>query len=239
MEFTFTTPDIVADASLAAPTFEVSDITSGGFTAAVTPVASTYKTYSTIAKSTVIAEMTDDDIVRYLIDVNNCSLGSAVNNVTTSSFDPSDEVYLLAVSLTDEGKYGALVKEKVALKELVFSDDLGVEVTGVECDSEGNATFSLTFKGSPVTMTYMVATNTYYTDEVLQGLLAKQQLGDLAATVEISKLNGKLTVSGLTVGLEHTFYAVVTDEDNNHSKIYSTYKFTPTVQTTYVFSLSS
>lgn len=236
VEFTFTTPDIVADASLAAPTFEVSDITSGGFTAAVTPVASTYKTYSTIAKSTVIAEMTDDDIVRYLIDVNNCSLGSAVNNVTASSFDPSDEVYLLAVSLTDEGKYGALVKEKVALKELVFSDDLGVEVTGVECDSEGNATFSLTFKGSPVTMTYMVATNTYYTDEVLQGLLAKQQLGDLAATVEISKLNGKLTVSGLTVGLEYTFYAVVTDEDNNHSKIYSTYKFTPTVQTTYVFS---
>jgi hypothetical protein len=236
VEFTFTTPDVVADASIAAPTYVVRDITAAGFTADVTPVANTYKTYAAIVKSTVIAEMTEADIVRYLIGTNQFSLGSAVNTVTKSSFDASDEVYLLAVSITEDGKYGLLVKETVALKQLVFTDDLGVEVTDIEYDSEGNATLSLSFKGSPVTMTYMAATYSFYTDDVLQSLMAKQQLGDMTRTVEISKIDGKITLTGLEVGQEHTFYAVVTDAEGNHSKIYSTYTFIPIVEVEYVLS---
>ncbi|MBO5979142.1 MAG: hypothetical protein J6Q12_01760, partial [Bacteroidales bacterium] len=45
VEFTFTTPDVVADASIAAPTYVVSDVTAAGFTADVTPAANVYKTY--------------------------------------------------------------------------------------------------------------------------------------------------------------------------------------------------
>ena len=236
VEFTFTTPDVVADASIAAPTYVVSDVTAAGFTADVTPAANVYKTYAAIVKSTVIAEMTDADIVRYLIGANQYSKNSDVNTITKSSFDASDEVYLLAVSVTEDGKYGQLVKEVVALKELVFTDDLGVEVTDVEYDSEGNATLSLSFKGSPVSMTYMAATYTFYTDDVLQSLMAKQQLGDMTKTVEISKIGGKITITGLEVGQEHTFYAVVSDAEGNFSKIYSTYTFIPTVQVEYVLS---
>ncbi|MBR5498558.1 MAG: hypothetical protein IKV75_00170 [Bacteroidales bacterium] len=236
VEFTFTTPDVVADASIAAPTYVVSDVTAAGFTADVTPAANAYKTYAAIVKSTVIAEMTDADIVRYLIGANQYSKNSDVNTITKSSFDASDEVYLLAVSVTEDGKFGQLVKEVVALKELVFTDDLGVEVTDVEYDSEGNVTLSLSFKGSPVSMTYMAATYTFYTDDVLQSLMAKQQLGDMTKTVEISKIGGKITITGLEVGQEHTFYAVVSDAEGNFSKIYSTYTFIPTVQVEYVLS---
>ena len=236
VEYTFTTPDVVAESSIPAPAFNVTEITSAGFSAEVTPAANTYKTYSAIVKSTVIAEMTDADIVRYLIGVNQFSEGAAVNNITKGSFDPSDEVYLLAVSLTGEGKFGAIVKEKVALKELVFTDALGVEVAGVECDDEGNATLSLSFKGSPVSMTYMASTYNLY-GESLQGLLAKKQLEDIAFTVEISELtDGKLTLSGLKVGEEYTFYAVVRDAKNNHSYIYDDYTFVPVLNAEYVLA---
>ncbi len=239
IEYTFTTPDVMADAAIAAPTFEVSDITAAGFSADVTPAANAYKTYAAIVKSTVIAEMTDEDIVHYLIDANQYSIDSEINTITKSSFDASDEVYLLAVSVTEDGKYGQLVKETVALKQLVFTDDLGVEVTEIVYDSEGNATLSLSFKGSPVTMTYMAATYTLYTNDVLQNLMAKQQLGDMTKTVEISKIDGKVTLTGLEIGVEHEFFAVVTDADGNHSHLYVSEKFIPVIQVEYVLSTSA
>lgn len=239
IEYTFTTPDVMADATIVAPTFEVSDITAAGFTADVTPAANAYKTYAAIVKSTVIAEMTDEDIVHYLIDANQYSVDSEINTITKSSFDASDEVYLLAVSVTEDGKYGQLVKETVALKQLVFTDDLGVEVTEIVYDSEGNATLSLSFKGSPVTMTYMAATYTLYTNDVLQNLMAKQQLGDMTKTVEISKIDGKVTLTGLEIGVEHEFFAVVTDADGNHSHLYVSEKFIPMLQVEYVLSTSA
>lgn len=237
VEFTFTTPDVVADASIAAPTYEIKDVTSGGFTANVTPAANTYKTYSAIVKSTVLEEMTEADIVHYLIGVNHFSYGSAAGSITKSSFDPSDDVYLLAVSLTEAGKYGSIVKELVPLKQLTFTDAVGVEVTGVEYDALGNSTLSLSFKGSPVSMTYMASSYNIWGTE-LQGLLAKEQLENMAVTVEVSKLGGKLILSGLKVGEAHTFYAVVRDAQENHSYIYS-YDFTPTIQAEYVFSSNS
>ena len=235
VEFTFTTPDLVENGSIAAPKANVRDITSGGFTADVTPAANTYKTYAAIANSTVLAEMTNADIARYLVHTNQYSEGTAVNTVSKNSYDPSEEVYLVAVSITVDGKFGTILKQKVDLKPLVYTENLGVEVTGVEYDKEGTTTLSLSFKGSPVTMTYMAATFTYYSDDVLQSLLAKQQIGDESHTVEVSKLGGKLSIPGLHVGEEHKFYAVVTDADGNHSYIY-VYEFTPTVKVDYVKS---
>lgn len=234
VEFTFTTPDVVADNTIAAPDFEVSDVTASGFTAKVTPKVNAYKTYSTIAKSVVLPE-TEVELVRYLVSINNFSEGNASNTVSKNAFDPSDEVYLLAVSMTEDGKYGKVLKEKVALKNLVFTDDLGVEVTAIEYDSTGSATLSLSFKGSPVTLTYMAASFTFYTDEVIEDLMAKGQMGD-AKTVEISKIDGKVTVTDLELGVEHIFYALVTDAQDRHSHLYCTYTFTPTLDVEYVKS---
>ena len=234
VEKVFTTPDVVSDPAVAVPSYEVRDVTASGFTADVTPVGNVYKTYAAIVKSTAIPE-TDAELVRYLINVNTFSEGKAVNTVTNASLDPSDEVYLLAVSLTAEGGYGAILKEKVELKQLVFTESLGVEVTSVTFDELANATLELSFKGSPVTMTYMAATFTYYPDDVIQDLMAKGQLGD-ATTVAISKLGGKLFLSGLAVGSEHTFYALVTDAEGNHSYLYCSLKFTPSITVNYVLN---
>jgi hypothetical protein len=82
-------------------------------------------------------------------------------------------------------------------------------------------------------MTYMAATYTFYTEEMLQSLMAKGQLGD-AVTVEISKIGNKITLTGLELGVEHIFYAVVTDSEDNHSPLYCTYAFTPSIQVDYV-----
>lgn len=236
----FVTPDVSADASIAAPTYQVRDLKSSGFTADVTPAANTYKTYAAIVKEIVIAEMTDDDIVRYVINASHSSEAAAVNTITTGSFDPNDTVYLLAVSISADGKYGALLKQVVALKPLSFTENLGVEVTGVEYDAYANVTLSLEFKGSPVTITYLASNFILemYSAEVLQPMLAKGQYGE-ATTVEISKLGGKVTLSGLNVGEEYTFCAIVTDAQENHSYLYCDYKFVPTVQVEYVLSSAS
>ncbi len=234
VENVFTGPDVTSDASIAAPQFTVRDIKSSGFTADVTAASDVYKTYAAIVKSAAVPE-TEAELVRNLVKMNHFSTGTSVNTVTSSSFDPSDEVYLLAVSVSEEGGYGTIVKEKVQLKQLSFVPDLGVTVTGVEYGETGDATLSLSFTGSPVTITYVAATYTFYTHEVLQSLLAKGQYG-VAVTADVSSLNGSLTLSGLSVGEEYTFYAIVTDADDNHSYLHDTYKFTPVLNLEYVKS---
>lgn len=232
MVYTCNTPDVVADASIAAPTYVVSDISTSGFKAAVTPAAGAYKTYSAILKSTVIPD-SEIETVRYLINLNTFSEGQAVNNIEKRSFNSEDEVYILAVSLTEDGKYGTLVKERVQLKQLTYSDALGVEVTDIE-QGLGDVTLSLSFTGNPESITYMAAEYTFYTDEVLQKLLALGQLGN-AKTEKVSSLNGKLNISGLSLGMEYTFYAVVCDAEGVASYLYK-YEFTPTSSVDYILS---
>lgn len=232
VENTFVAPDVRVDASIPAPSFDVREVTSSGFTADVTPATEVYKTYAAIVKSTAIPE-TNIEVVRYLVKANHFSAGSESVTVTSSSYDPEDEVYLLAVSLSEDGGYGTVVKEKVSLKQLVFTETLGVKVTAVEYSEEADATLTLSFTGSPVTMTYMAATYTFYTPEVLQSLMAKEQLGDLN-TVSVESLSGKLTLTGLNPGEEYTFYAIVTDSEGNHSYLYHSFTFTPIVNLDYV-----
>lgn len=232
VEDTFVAPDVKADASIDAPSFVIRDITSAGFTADVTPASDVYKTYAAIVKSTAIPE-TDVEVVRYVVNVNHSSTGVSVNTVSSSSYDPADDVYLLAVSLSEDGGYGALVKEKVALKEISYTDDLGVTVTGMECNEEAAVALSLSFKGSPETLTYVAASYTYYEPDVLENLMAKGQYGE-ASTVKVSGLGGNLVLTGLTPGVEYTFYAMVTDAAGNHSHLYYDYTFTPVVKAEYV-----
>ena len=239
VEYPFTTPDVVADESVAAPEYVVRDVTSAGFTADVTPSANAYKTYTAIVKSIVISEMSEIELVRYLIHANHYTEDSEINTVTTASFDPSDEVYLLAVSVKEDGRYGKVVKDKIALKDLEFTNEIGVSVTGVEYDELGNATLTLSYKGSPATITYMAVEWTFYEGETLRNLLAKKQLGD-AQTAVISEIGNKLTISGLAVGSEHTFYAVVTDAQGRHSEeVCCDFTFVPTLQIEYVLAKNS
>lgn len=230
--YTFTTPDVTSDPSMAAPTFVSKDITTSGFTADVTPAAGAYKTYAAIMKAAAIPEA-EIELVRYLIDVNKFSIGTSVNTVSSSSFNSEDEVYLVAVSLTEDGKYGKVVKEKVDLKKLSFTDALGVEVTDIEYGL-GDVTLSLNFKGDPEYITFMAATYTFYDDETLQKLLALNQMGD-ASHKKVSSLNGKIHLDGLTLGAEYTFYAVVTNTDSSSSYLYK-YVFTPINNVDYILS---
>lgn len=230
--YTFTTPDVTADPSVAAPAFVTRDITTSGFTADVTPASGAYKTYAAITKSAAIPE-TEAELVRYLIHVNKFSKGTSVNTVSSSSFNSEDEVYLTAVSLTEDGRYGKVVKEKVELKTLTFTDAIGVEVTGIEYGL-GDVTLSLNFKGNPEYITYLAATYTFYDDETLQKLMALGQMGD-ASRKKVSSLNGEIYLDGLTLGAEHTFYAIVTDAEGNASYLYK-YEFTPVNNIDYIQS---
>lgn len=230
--YTFTTPDVTADPSVAAPAFVTRDITTSGFTADVTPASGAYKTYAAITKSAAIPE-TEAELVRYLIHVNKFSKGISVNTVSSSSFNSEDEVYLTAVSLTEDGRYGKVVKEKVELKTLTFTDAIGVEVTGIEYGL-GDVTLSLNFKGDPEYITYMAATYTFYDDETLQKLMALGQMGE-ASRKKVSSLNGEIYLDGLTLGAEHTFYAIVTDAEGNASYLYK-YEFTPVNNIDYIQS---
>lgn len=230
--YTFTTPDVTADPSVAAPAFVTRDITTSGFTADVTPASGAYKTYAAITKSAAIPE-TEAELVRYLIHVNKFSKGTSVNTVSSSSFNSEEEVYLTAVSLTEDGRYGKIVKEKVELKTLTFTDAIGVEVTGIEYGL-GDVTLSLNFKGNPEYITYLAATYTFYDDETLQKLMALGQMGE-ASRKKVSSLNGEIYLDGLTLGAEHTFYAVVTDAEGNSSYLYK-YGFTPVNNIDYIQS---
>lgn len=223
MLHTFTTPDVKADASIAAPTANVSNITISGFTAVVTPAAGAYKTYAAIVLSTAIPEV-EADIVKYLININDFSTGQTVKNVTTSSFSSADEVHLLAVSVSEDGGYGTLVNRTVELESITFTDELGLTVTDIEYGL-GTAEVSLSFTGNPESITFVAATYTYYTDESIQEFLALEQYPD-AVTRQISQLGGKVQLSGLTVGAEYTFYAVVRASGFKASRLYK-YTFTP------------
>ena len=235
MEYRFTTPDVTVDASVAAPSYKISEVTSSGFTAEVTPTASCYRTYAAIVKSAAIAELTtDQELARYIVGVGSCTEGTSVNTVTSSSFAPEDEVCLLAVSFTEEGGFGVIVNEKVGLEQLVFTEDLGVSVTGCECDEAGTVTMSLEFKGAPETITYLAASHTFFTEDLIQKFMALGQMPD-AVSVKTSDLGGKLVFGGLMSGVEYTLYALATDAEGHNSYLF-TYKFTPVITINYILS---
>ncbi len=234
--YEFKTPDISPDNSIAVPTFQTKDITVSGFTAMITPSAGTYKTYSSIKTALALQELSTDDIVRDLIKENNFSEGSAVNTLTTNSYSSDDEVYLLAVSVSEEGGYGTLLKEKVDLKTLVFTEELGVSVSDIQYDL-GAATLTLNFTGNPQTVTYFAATDVFYADDLLQRMLALGQYG-YAVTKNVSSSGMTIELTGLEVGMLHTFYAVVSDAEGNASILYKK-EFTPETGIDYVLENES
>ena len=228
--YTFVTPDVTVG-TLQAPSAEIKDVTVSGFTAVVTPASGAYKTYSAVLKSAAIPE-SEIELVRSLIDINDYSSDQYANTVTTSSFSASDEVYLVSVSLTRDGEYGAVLRQNVEIPELEFTDELGVEVIGFK-SALGTVTLSLEFKGDPEYITYMAETYTYYDDDTMQRLMALNQLG-MAAHVSVEKVGKSLTLEGLEIGAEYTFYAVVTD-GFKASRLYK-YTFTPSSDIDYILS---
>ncbi len=226
VEYRFTSLDVSpAVPSISAPSFEIQDVLSSGFTAKVIPVGSSYRTYAAILKSVAIPS-SDADIVRYLVNVNDYSEGSAVNEITRHSFSPEDEVYLLAVSLTASGGFGEILKEKVPLKELVMTSAMGVNVTGIE-HGLGDVELTVEYVGNPAYITYMAASNTYFQDDDLEKLLALRQMGD-AVTVAVSEAGNKLKLTRLQIGTEYTFYAVVADSKGDCSYLCK-YQFVPEI----------
>jgi len=233
--YPFKTPDVTSDASIAAPAYAVRDINISGFTADVTPASGAYKTYAAIVKAAVIPE-TEIELVRYLIGVNKFSSEQAVNTVSTSSVSSQDEVYLIAVSLTKDGKYGKIVKEQVEIKELTFTEALAVEVTDIVYGI-GDVTLKLSFTGDPESITYFAATDVFHTEETLQKLMALGQYGT-AKTVKVSSLKGEIYLNELMLGAEYTFYAVVSDAEGNSSYLYTT-TFIPNSSIDYITSDSA
>lgn len=233
---TFRTSGLVKDASIAAPSAEVTEITFSGFTADVTPAAGAYKTYSAILRTSLVPE-DEQELVTSVIRNNKYSKGNDINTITTGSFDSRSEVCLLSVSVTEDGRYGEVLRKDVQIKELKYSEDLSVSVSGIT-HGLGDVTLELSFTGNPVSLTYFAETYTFYTDETLQEMLALGQFGN-AVKVDISKLqDGKLNIPGLTVGSLYTFYAVVADADGVSSYLYK-YEFTPRVEVDYVLNTSA
>ena len=225
--YTFSTPGVTPDESIPAPSYKVTERTFGGFTADVTPTADVYKTYAAIRKGTAIPE-DDMTCVLELIDIDNYSSGSETLTVTSNSFSEDEEAYLVAVSVSRDGKYGKLLKEKVELKKMEYTDAVSVSVVNTEY-GVGDVTLFLKFVGNPSTISYYYSSSVYYTDDVVQDYLAKGQMGDSVIDKEISTLlNGhQIYLEGLTLNVEYTFYALVKDADGNPSKVCKT-TFIPT-----------
>ena len=233
--YTFTTAPIVADNAIAAPSCEVSDVTFGGFTANVTPAAGAYKTYAAIRKASAIPE-DEAQSVAELIDINQFSTGTQVLTISTNSFSDSDEVYLVAVSVTEDGHYGKIYKQKVDLKKLEYSDAMSVSMTS-KVHGLGDVTVTFDFTGNPSTVTYYCTSSSYFGDETMQDMLARGQVGDAVKDVQISTLaNGNsVVISGLTIGVQYTFYAIVKDSQGTPSRMQKI-TFTPIVVIDYVMS---
>ena len=235
--YSFTSAPIVADNSIAAPACEVTDVTYGGFTAKVTPAAGAYKTYAAIRKTSALPEG-ELELITELIDINQFSEGSADLEITANSFSAEDEVCIVAVTLTEDGRYGKLYKEIVPLKTLEYSDDLSVTATS-KIHGLGDVTLSLTFAGNPSTITYYCTHSSYFGDETMQDMLARGQMGDAVVDKKISELSGGNTIelTGLTVGVEYTFYVLVKDAQGVPSKM-TKLTFIPIVMIDYVLSSS-
>lgn len=230
----FTTAGISPVSSIAAPAANVHDITFGGFTADITPAAGVYRTFATILPAASVPT-TDDETVAMLISADKYSDGSSVLTVSTNSYNPDMEIYLLAVSMNEDGGYGAILKQKVALKDLEYSDAIGISDCAVTYGL-GDVTLTLTFKGSPATITYMAASYSYYTEDMIQEMMAMSQYGDVIDK-EIGKLaNGnQIHLEKLDLGVQYTFYAVVKDAAGNPSKMFTT-TFIPSSSVDYVLS---
>ena len=237
IQYTFTSSPVTAGGSLSAPSCEVTEVTYGGFSASITPAAGAYKTYAAIRKASAIPE---DDLlsVSELIDINHVSVGSEILNVSSNNFSADDEVYLIAVSISEDGSFGKIHKEKVELKKLVYSDAMSVSLSS-SLYGLGDVSVSMTFTGDPSAVSYYCTSNAYFSDEVLQDMLAKGQLGDARNDVKISSLSGgKVELTGLSLGIEYTFYALVKDAEGNPSRM-SKISFIPIIMVDYVLSSSA
>ena len=234
---TFKTPALKSDASVAVPAFQVHSITYGGFTADITPASGAYKTYANILSGNSIPG-TDLETVTQLIKGNKFSEGSASFSVSTNSFNADTDVYLLAVTVSKDGKYGKIVKEKVDLKKLTYTDAVGITGCNVEY-GVGDVTLDLSFKGSPSTITYMTASYTYYTLDLIEQMMAMSQFGDVM-DLDITTLEGgnRIHITDLQLGVPYTFYALVKDADGVPSHIF-TKEFTPAISIDYVMSTDS
>lgn len=234
--YSFTSAPIVADNSVGTPTCAVSDITYGGFSAKVTPAAGAYKTYAYICKTSALSE-TDEQIVADIINIDHHSLNSSVLEISANSFASDDEVCIVAVSVTADGHYGQLYKEIVPLKQLTYSDALSVSASS-KLHGLGDVTLTLTFAGNPSTITYYCTTSSYFGDETMQDMLARGQVGDAVCDKKISELTdgNKIELSGLTLGTQHTFYALVKDADGVPSRM-TKLNFTPIVMINYILSM--
>ena len=233
--YSFTSAPIVADNSIAAPACEVTDVTYGGFSAKVTPVAEAYKTYAAIRKTSALPE-DEHQLVTELIDINQFSTGSASLEISANSFSAEDEVCVVAVTLTEDGKYGKIYKKVVPLKTLEYSDAMSVSASA-DCHGLGDVTITLTFSGDPSTVSYYCTNTNYFSDETIQDMLARGQIGDAVVDQNISELidGNKVELTGLTLGVEHSFYVLVKNSDGVPSKM-TKISIMPIVMIDYVFS---
>ena len=231
---TFTTSAIMADASVAAPACNVTEITTGGFTATVTPASGAYKTYAMIIPATSIPE-TEEEVVVRLINNHKVTEGAAPLTINTNSFSSDDDVYLIAVSIKENGSYGKIHKEQVKIKALEYSDAVGI-TSAADTYGVGDVTLTLTFKGEPATITYMVASYTFHTDEMIEEMMALSQYGDVIDKNISTITNGnQLTFTGLEIGTQYTFYAIVKDAAGTPSRMF-TKTFLPRIEVDYVTS---
>ncbi len=228
---TFKTTGITKDASIPAPSAVVDEITLSGFKATVTPAVEAYKTYSAIRPVKVIPENETDAIVE-LMGFANYSQGRQPNTVSTVDYDSDTELCLMSVSVTEDGRFGEVLRQNVTPKELVFTDAISVSVTGIEYGI-GDVTLSLDFKGNPSDITYFAEMFVFHTDQNLQRFMALGQLGGLNKVAVSSLEGGKLKLSQLVAGSQYTFYAVVSDADDKYSALCK-YEFIPRVDVSYL-----
>lgn len=235
----FTTKDFAPGSSLAAPTSEILNLDYTSFSSQITPAAGAYKTYGkAFAKDALPAD--DASIIDALKSSWYLSSGDDTFTVSGNGAAGSEFV-VCAVSVEQDGKYGAILKQDVTLKSITYNESLVLTLgtPDAACTGELSAKIPFSYTGEAVKIRYHYTSSTWNLDNI-PGQLAlyskdSPTLYYNVYEVELSSIkdNTIVVTEDLVLDTNFNFFALLIDANGGISQVAST-TFKPQLSLTYV-----
>ena len=235
----FTTGDFAPGSSMAAPAFELTNVDYTSFSSTITPAAGAYKTYGTAFKKSELPA-SDAEIIEALKNSWYLSAGEKTFTVSGSGA-AGTEFVVCAVSVEPSGKYGTILKQDVALKNITYNESLVLTLGEPDAATKGELTAKIpfTYTGEAVKIRYHYTSNTWNLDNI-PGQLAlysesSPTLYQNVYEVELSSIQDKTIVitDDLVLGTNFNFFALLIDAEGGISQVAQT-TFKPELSLDYV-----
>lgn len=236
----FTTGDFAPGSSLAAPAFELTNVDYTSFSSTITPAAGAYKTYGEVfAKSELPA--TDAEIIEALKSSGSLSKEDATFTVSKYGAPAGSEFVVCAVSVEPSGKYGTIMKQDVALKNITYNESLVLTLGEPNAATKGElmAKIPFTYTGEAVKIRYHYTSSTYNLENIpTQLALYSESQPTIYYNVyeeELSSIQDYTIVitEDLSLGTNFNFFALLIDANGGISQVVQT-TFKPELDLTYV-----